>query len=128
MPDALYTKRYQLDKGVNVIVREYAEHPARQNSNIRNVFCADGWWRIECWIPVDGVPTIFATVLMVRVFNEKLHNKFRTLTDRLCLLCIPVEGYFHDVSVLEKENALTIKFSPNEKALLGYLGLKVPST
>jgi hypothetical protein len=127
MLDALYTKRYQLSGGVNVIVREYADHPARSNSNIKNVFCADGWWRIECWIPVNGSPTIFATVLMIRAFDEKLHNKFRTVSDRLFLLYIPIEGYLQRVTVQERENALTVQFSPNETATLGYLGLKIPS-
>ena len=126
MSEELYTYRYQLSENIDVIVREYADHPARLNANIKNLFCADGWWRVECWVKVNNCPTIFATIIMVRVFDEKWQNKFIELSGRLFLLCIPVEGYFLDVSIIESEGALTVQFSPNEQAVIGYLGLKVP--
>jgi hypothetical protein len=128
MSDKLCTNRYNLSADVFVLVEEYADHPARLNSNIRNLFCADGWWRIECRKFINGCPTIFATIIMVRVFDEKWHNQYIHKTDRLCILCIPVEGYFHGVSIMNSGSALTVQFSPNEQSILGYLGLEVPGT
>ena len=127
MSDGPYPKRYKLSENVHAVVSEYLDHPVRRNAHVKNLFCADGWWRVECWILVNGCPTLFATIIMVRVFDEKWHGKFSKLSDRLCLLYIPVEGYFQRVTVMERENALIIQYSPNEQPVLGYLGLKVPS-
>ncbi len=127
MSDELDVTRYRLNDNIYVVVREYLDHPAKLNTNIKRLFCADGWWRVECWTLSDPGLALFATIIMIRVFDEKWQNKSIALSDRLSLLCIPVEGYFHGVSVSEPGNAITVQFSPNEEAVLGYVGLKVPS-
>jgi hypothetical protein len=124
--DVLQTLTFGLCDNVKAIVHEHTGHPARYNRNLHGLFCADGWWRAECWYNKDGSPSLFATTIVIRVFDEKHHCTFIRRSNRFGILCIPPEGNFHDVHLIESEDAVAIRYQPNDEARLGFLALKIP--
>jgi hypothetical protein len=126
MSEEFNTIDITFEDNTKVIVHEYSDHPARKNSNLGNIFCADGWWRIECWTQKDGYPQLFATVIIVRVFDEKNQNKCVLVRERVYLLRIPSDGLYHATFIDRGHGALVIQFLPDEQAKVNFLPIKLP--